>query len=210
MSAAITAAVVVAGGAAYAANKASQTAKDAAKKQAETAEQGMATEIQMQERALEVMQPYRDAGYSALSGLQGLTDPAQRAQMLGDYYNSNEYKQMAGQAEASTLRSQSAQGGLRGGSTYSQLESIAPQLGQSYLTNQYNQLTGLANMGMGASSQGATGYSNLGSSLSNSYANIGANQASAMIAAQNAQNQAFNTGLGAIAGAASSYFGGTV
>jgi hypothetical protein len=210
MSSAITAAVVVAGGAAYAANKASQASKDASKAQTQAAESGIAAEIQMQERALEVMAPYRNAGYSALTGLQGLTDPAQRAQMLGDYYNSNEYSQMANQAEASTLRSQSAQGGLRGGSTYSQLESIAPSLGQSYLTNQYNQLTGLANMGMGASSQGASSYSNLGSSMSNAYNNIGASQASALIASQNAQNQAFNTGLSALTNAGVSYFGGTV
>jgi hypothetical protein len=210
MSGAITAAVVVAGGAAYAANKASQASKDASKAQTQAAEAGIDAEILMQERALAVMEPYRNAGYSALTGLQDLTNPKQRAMMLDDYYASKEYSQMANQAEASTLRSQSAQGGLRGGSTYSQLESIAPSLGQSYLTNQYNQLTGLANMGMGASSQGASSYSNLGSSMSNAYNNIGVSQASALIASQNAQNQAFNTGLTALTNAGVSYFGGTV
>lgn len=208
MSFAVTAAVVSVAGAAAVSNQSEIAGRSALASQQEMQQQGMDVERQMQERSIGLMQPYMDAGYGALNGLQALNDPAQRAQMLGDYYNSTEYSQMAGQAEASTLRGQSAQGGLRGGSTYSQLENIAPQLGQSYLSNQYNQLTGLANMGMGSSSQGASSYSNLGSSLSSTYANMGANQANQMIAAQNSQNQMINSGIGMLGQAGMAYFGG--
>jgi hypothetical protein len=193
----------------YSANRSEITGRAAQSAQQEMEQRGMDTQVRMQERAIGLMQPYTDAGYGALSGLQGLTDPKQRAQMLGDYYNSAEYGQMAGQASANAMRGASAQGGLRGGSTYSALENVAPQLGQSYLSNQYNQLTGLANMGMGSASQGAASYGNLGSSMANTYSNIGAGQANQMISAQNAQNQALNSGIQAI-GSFGSYFGGRV
>tara|TARA_R110000782_G_scaffold22659_3_gene59875 strand:- start:900 stop:1535 length:636 start_codon:yes stop_codon:yes gene_type:complete len=207
MSAAITAAVVTVGAGMYGANRSEIAGRKAQTAQQEMEQRGLDTQLQMQERAIGLMQPYTDAGYGALSGLQGLTDPAQRAQMLGDYYKSDEYNQMAGQASANAMRGASAQGGLRGGSTYSALENVAPQLGQSFLSNQYNQLTGLANMGMGSASQGANSYSNLGSNMANTYSNIGAGQANQMIAAQNSQNQALSGGIGALSGAFGSYFG---
>jgi hypothetical protein len=46
-----------------------------------------------------------------------------------------------------------------------------------FLNNQQNQYTGLANMGMGAASQGANAANNLGRGISNQYQNIGDAQA---------------------------------
>jgi hypothetical protein len=189
-------------------NKSNKAGREAQASQEDMQQKGMDTQLQMQERSIGMLQPYFDAGYGALGGLQALNDPAQRAQMLGDYYNSAEYGQMAGQASANAMRGASAQGGLRGGSTYSALENVAPQLGQSFLSNQYNQLTGLANMGMGSASQGAASYNNLGSSLSGTYGEMGSNRANRIIAAQNNQNQMINSSLGIIGNLGQSFFGG--
>jgi hypothetical protein len=195
-------------GSAYTSNRSEIAGRAAQSSQEALQQQGMDTQLQMQERSIGMLQPYFDAGYGALGGLQALNDPAQRAQMLGDYYNSAEYGQMAGQASANAMRGASAQGGLRGGSTYSALENVAPQLGQSFLSNQYNQLTGLANMGMGAASQGASSYNNLGSSFANTYGEMGSNQANRIIAAQNNQNQMINSSVGMLGNLGTSFFGG--
>lgn len=203
----VAAAAVAVGGSMYSANQAEIAGREAQKSQEEMQREGLDTQLQMQERAIEMQQPYYDAGYNALAGLQNLSTPEGRAQSLTDYYGSNEYKSMAQQAEASTLRNQSAAGRLRGGSTYGALETIAPQLGQNHLTNQYNQLTGLANMGMGAASQGASGYQQLGASQAQQLGAIGAGRANQIVAGQSAQNQGLQTGINAISQGLA-YYGG--
>lgn len=206
MSAAITAAVVGGVGAAAMANQAEISGRGALESQKSIEQQGLESQERMFQQSLGLMEPYREAGYEALGGLQGLTTPEGRAQSLGAYYRSPEYSAMADQASASALRGASAQGGLRGGSTYSALENVAPQLGQNYLSQQYNQLTGLANMGMGAASQGASGYQKLGQSQLGSYSQMGANTAAQQIAAANAQSQAIGQGIQGLGTAAAGYF----
>jgi len=172
------------------ANKARNAQKDAAKA-------GMESQERMFEKSLELQQPYRQAGYDALEQLQGFNDPTQRGQMLGDYYASPEYLAQQNQAEQLTLQNRAVQGGLRSGSTYSNLQTIAPQLGQNYLSNRYNQLTGLANLGMGAASQGASSANNLGVNQALGFQQIGTAQANAALAQGNQANQLFGT-LGGI------------
>ena len=77
------------------------------------------------------------------------------------------------QQEQQTMRNAAMTGGMRSGNNQVALASIAPQLGQSFLNNQYNQYTGLANLGMGAASQGASSANYLGSSLNQTQQNIG-------------------------------------
>ena len=206
MSFAVTAAVVGVAGAAAVANQQEIKGREAQKKQQEAMEEGMTAEQQMFEKSLELQAPYREAGYGALSDLQGLVSDPSAA--LNDFYGSDQYSALANQASANAMRGASAQGGLRGGSTYSALENVAPQLGQNYLANQYQQLTGLANMGMGAASQGASGYNQLGMNQSNMYNQIGANQANQMIAASNNQANMINSGIGMLGNAGMAYFGG--
>ena len=171
------------------ANKARNAQKDAAKA-------GMDSQERMFDRSLELQQPYRQAGYDALEGLQGFTDPNQRAEMLGDYYASPEYLAQQNQAEQITLQNRAAQGGLRSGSTYSNLQTIAPQLGQNYLSDRYNQLTGIANLGMGAASQGASSANNLGVNQALGFQQMGQAQAQASLA----QGKQANEFLGTLGG----------
>ena len=180
-------------GSAYMNSKAS---KDASEIQQQAGQQGIDTQQAMFDKSLELQQPYREAGYDALGGLQNLADPTQRGQMLDDYYAGGEYQALAGQQNEQTLRNAAATGGIRGGNTQAALANIAPQLGQNFLNNQQNQLSGLANMGMGAASQGAQGAQQFGNQQSLLQQQIG------QAGAQNALTQ------GGIAGNLMTGFGG--
>ena len=209
MSAAITAAVVVGAGTMVAANQAEIKGRHAQEKQQKMQEEGMAQEERMFEKAREDRAPWLKAGRDiGLAGLERMADPNQRGQMYDQYFASPEFAAQQQQASQDVARMQSAQGGLRGGSTYSQLENIAPQLGANYMSGMQNQFTNLANMGMGMAGQNAAGYQQIGTDQVNMYNQMGANQANQMIAAQNQQNQAMSSGLQGLGAAAGQYFGG--
>lgn len=175
----------------------------AAKSQKKSAQAGMSSEERMFDRSLRLQEPYREAGYDALEGLQGLADPTQRAGMLEDYYDSGEYQQLSGQVEEQQLRNAAATGGIRGGANQAALATIAPQLGQQYLSGLNQQYTGLANMGMGAASQGSAQATQLGGSLSALQQQAG--QASASNAL--AQGNIFGNVAGDIGAIGYDYFG---
>lgn len=153
------AAAVASAGINYVSNKKSAEAQLAAGK----AGQDYQERIYQQQR--EDFQPYMQAGYKALESLQGLTDPTQRGKMLAEYYESPEFAAMSDMSATEQSRLGAVTGGLRSGSTYQNLEAIRPQLGQQFLTNKYNQLTGLANLGMGATSQGAQASGQYGQNM---------------------------------------------
>ena len=73
------AAVAGAGISAYSSNQAS-------KAQVGSAQAGIEAEERMFDKSLALQEPYREAGYNALSGLEGLTTPEGRAQSLQQYY----------------------------------------------------------------------------------------------------------------------------
>lgn len=201
------AAVVGAGASMYSANQAEIAGREAQNQQEAMQQEAMDREYQMFQESLALQEPYREAGYQALAGLQALTDPTMRAEQLANYYASPEYQQMAQQAQQSTLSSQSATGRLRGGSSYAELEKIAPTLGQNYLTSQYNQLTGLANLGMGAASQGAAGYQSLGANQAQILGDIGQGRAQQTVAGQQAMNQGLQSAANILGSAAGYYYG---
>lgn len=207
MSGAITAAVVVAGGAMVAANQAEITGRAALSVQQEMQKEGMTQEERMLEKAREDRAPWLEAGRDiGLAGLTDMADPSKRGQMYSDYYDSPEFVAQQQQAAQTVGRTQSAHGGLRGGSTYSQLENIAPQLGANYMADKQNQYTNLANMGMGMAGQNAAGFQQIGVDQMNMFNQMGANQANQKIAAANTRNQAMSSGLAGIGMAANDYF----
>jgi len=173
------AAISVVGGA-----MASNSSDKAAGQQQAGVQAGIDSEERMFEKSLELQEPYREQGYQALEGLNELNDPTGRESLLNTYYDSGEYQAMNAQAEEQQLRNAASMGQTRGGGNQVAMSTIAPQLGQNYLSNRYNQLTGMANMGMGAASQGANAATNLGGSMNNAANN------SASAAAQNSIAQA--------------------
>lgn len=186
---AAAAAVVGAGVSAYSSNKAS-------KQQAASQQDSMAAQERMFERGLEETAPFREAGIGQLEGYQNLLTGEGRGEFLQDYYKSPEYLAQQQQATEATLRAQSAQGGLRGGSTYSALENIAPQLGQQALGSQMQNQMGLINIGQGLSGQASQQANVLGQSLGQGHQNIGAYQAGNTMA----QGQQYSNLLGGLAG----------
>lgn len=180
----------------------SSASKKAAKSQSKSAQAGIESEERMFDKQLALQEPYREAGYQALSGLQGLTTPEGRATALSDYYLSDEFAGLRGQEEERQLRMGAATGNTRGGAIQPGLASITPGLGQSYLSNQYNQLTGLANMGFGASSQGVQGAQNLGMQTSQ----LLGQQGQAQAANQLAQANIWGNTVGTLGGMAQNYF----
>lgn len=178
--------------------------KDAAKSSEAGQLAGIESQERMFERGLELQEPYREAGYGALEGLQGMLEPGGRAQSLQDYYRGAEFQTMEGQVEQGIARRQGATGGMRGGGTQAAMAGIAPQLGQQFLAGQQNQYTNLANMGMGAAAQGAQGAQQLGAGISNQYGNIGNIQGQASINRSNI----FSGALGTLGGIGMDYFQG--
>lgn len=210
MSFAVTAAVVGVAGAAAVANQQEIKGREAQAKQQTAMEEGMQTELEMFNLAREDRAPWVEAGAGGLANYQNLSTMQGQQQALDDYYGSGLYSGQQNIANQNVMRNQSAQGGLRGGSTYNQLENSAVGLGQNYLSGLQNQNLNLANMGMGMAGQNASGYQQLGMNQSDMYNQIGANQANQMIAASNNQANMINSGIGMLGNAASSYFGGTV
>lgn len=183
----------------YSSNQAGKAAK--AQTQAQLA--GIESQERMFNQALQLQQPYREAGYDAITGIQGLMNADTRGQLLTDYYNSNEFLGYQQQAEEAALRNAAATGNLRSGSTKQTLASIAPQLGADYLSNYQNILTGLGNWGTGAAAQGASQATALGSNIAQQQSNIG------NIQAQNALTQAniFGSTMGQLTGLINNQWG---
>lgn len=196
--------VAVAGATLVGGKISSNASKSAAKTQQAGTESGIASQERMFDRSLELQEPYRDAGYGALEGLQGLTNQDYRAEQLQEYYAGPEYAQMSQQAEEQQMRNAAMTGGVRGGANQVALASIAPQLGQQYLSGLNQQYTGLANMGMGSASQGANQAMQLGGNISN------LQQQSAQAGAQNqlTQGNIWGNTVGTLGGLASDYFKG--
>lgn len=130
--------------------------------------------------------------------LQNLSTLEGQQQALGDYYNSQQFKDLAGQARYQSLAASEATGGLGSTATGNQLASIAPALGQSFLSNQMNNYQNLANIGLGA----LTGQANAGQNYANNMSQLYQQQAN--FAAANANRPSgFQSALGgAAAGAA--------
>lgn len=163
----------------------SNAAGKAADAQSAASQAGIESQERMFDKQLELMSPYRDAGYGAIEGLQGLLRPESRDALVSDYYGSQEFRTMQDASNRNIAGMASATGGLRGGNAKVDLAQVAPQLGLDYLNNLQNQYTGLANMGMGAASQGAQGAQNLGFQTSQLLGQQGQAQAQNQLAQAN-------------------------
>ena len=178
----------------------SEASSDASEQQQEAAQAGIESQEDMFNQSLEINRPYREAGYEAVEGLQGLSDPNQRGAMLDDYYNSGEYQALEAQQTEQTLRNAAATGGIRGGNTQAGLANISPQLGQNFLRGQENRLTGLGNWGIGASSQGAQGAQQFGAQQSALLQQMGQAQAQNTLTQGGIQSGFIDDSIGSLAG----------
>ncbi|WP_252359354.1 DNA transfer protein [Escherichia coli] len=133
-----------------------------------------------------------------VSELQNLSSLQGQGQALNQYYNSQQYKDLAGQARYQSLAAAEATGGLGSTATGNQLAAIAPTLGQNWLSGQMNNYNNLANIGLGA----LTGQANAGQNYANNVSQLYQQQAAAAAANAN-KPSGFQSALGgAAAGAA--------
>lgn len=121
---------------------------------------------------------------SAYQALQNLSSSSGQNNFLSNYYNSDEFKQMASQARNQQLASAEATGGLGNTSTQNALAAIAPQLGQQAYQQQLTNQSNLFSLAQGAQQNYLQSLGNL--------TTIGQNAAAGTAAA--GQSYANNTG----------------
>lgn len=207
---------VMAGGALGSAITGADTAKQQANAQLAGIDKSNAIQMQMFERGLELNEPFRQAGISALPELQQAATAAANPFSFdySAYFNSPEYAALSGQAQQSVLAGQSATGGLRSGNSQTTLASIAPQLAQQgranamgeYSLNQasmmdrYNRLMGLTGVGQGATQQGVSQSAQVGQGLSSNALQAGNVNANKYGAYGNAQQGLLSDAISLFAG----------
>ncbi|CAM3376988.1 hypothetical protein ESCO106035_02465 [Escherichia coli] len=147
------------------------------------------------------LKPFTPLADKYVGSLENLSSLEGQGQALNQYYNSQQYKDLAGQARYQSLAAAEATGGLGSTATGNQLATIAPTLGQQWLSGQMNNYQNLANIGLGA----LQGQANAGQTYANNMSQI--SQQSAALAAANAnrpsamQSAIGGGASGAIAGA---------
>ncbi|ALX77803.1 hypothetical protein [Cronobacter malonaticus] len=169
------------------------------------------TDLQRQQwqTVMNNLAPFTPLAKQYVSQLQNLSSLQGQGQALNQYYNSQQYQDLSGQARYQALQAAEATGGLGSTATSNQLATIAPTLGQSWLSGQMQNYNNLANIGLGA----LQGQANAGQTYANNMGSL--YQQRANLAAANANRpsgfqSALSGGLGgAEAGAAiGSAFGG--
>lgn len=166
--------------------------------QAKATQKGIDLQREMWQTNMQNLAPFTPLAQQYVSQLQGLSTLQGQGQALNDYYNSQQYKDLAGQARYQSLMSAEATGGLGSTATGNQLAAIAPTLGQSWLSGQMNNYQNLANIGLGA----LTGQANAGQNYANNASQLYQQQANAAAANANRPSGLQSALGGAATGAA--------
>ncbi len=166
--------------------------------QAKATQKGIDLQREMWQTNMQNLAPFTPLAQQYVSQLQGLSTLQGQGQALDDYYNSQQYKDLAGQARYQSLMSAEATGGLGSTATGNQLAAIAPTLGQNWLSGQMNNYQNLANIGLGA----LTGQANAGQNYANNASQLYQQQANAAAANANRPSGLQSALGGAAAGAA--------
>ncbi|EOU9618836.1 DNA transfer protein [Klebsiella aerogenes] len=166
--------------------------------QAKATQKGIDLQREMWQTNMQNLAPFTPLAQQYVSQLQNLSTLQGQGQALKDYYNSQQYKDLAGQARYQSLMSAEATGGLGSTATGNQLAAIAPALGQDWLSGQMNNAQNLANIGLGA----LTGQANAGQNYANNASQLFQQQANAAAANANRPSGLQSALGGAAAGAA--------
>lgn len=166
--------------------------------QAEATKKGVELQREMWQTNMQNLAPFTPLAQQYIQQLQGLSTLQGQNSALNDYYNSDQYKQLANQARYQALQSAEATGGLGSTATSNQLATIAPTLGQSWLSGQMNNYQNLANIGLGA----LTGQATAGQNYANNVGQLYQQQANAAAAGANRPSGTQQFISGAATGAA--------
>lgn len=131
--------------------------------QADAQKQAINLQKEQWNQIMSNLKPFMEAGKPALNQIQQLSTLEGQQSALNGYYQSQQYKDLAGQARYQQLASAEATGGLGSTATSNALASIAPTLGQGWLSGQMQNYGNLLNVGMNA----ATGQASAGQNYAN-------------------------------------------
>lgn len=184
----------------------SDAAASASGAQVEAARLGADEQRAAREELRRLLQPYVDAGPSALQGMQGLIGlggPTAQQTAIQGLLQSPEFAAMTQQGENALLQNASATGGLRGGNTQQALAQMRPEILAQLINQQYNRLGGLATMGQNS----AAGVGSAGMQSGNNIAQLLQQSGAAQAGNYLAQGQARANQWGSLSGAIGQFAG---
>lgn len=151
-----------------------------AKEQADALNKSTQLQREQWQTVMNNLAPFTPLAQQYVSQLQSLSSLEGQSSALNNYYNSDQYQQLANQARYQSLAGAEATGGLGSTATSNQLATIAPTLGQNWLSGQMQNAQNLANIGLGA----LQGQANAGQTYANNASSLLQQQAA--LAAANA------------------------
>ena len=196
-----------------------QAAAQAGQTQVAAAQGGMDEQRRQFEEFTRILQPYTQAGLTAVQGLApyaaagapaleqqqallGLRGPQAEREAISRISGGETFQALARQGEEALLQRASATGGLRGGNVQAALAQFRPQLLNSLIEQQYGRLGGLSATGQttlaGLAGLGQASAARTGAAGQQTAANISTlmgQQGSAAAASQVAQQRALTQGV---------------
>lgn len=118
--------------------------------QADATREATALQREIWQTTMNNLAPFTPMAQQYIGQMQNLSTLEGQGNALNQYYNSQQFNDLANQARYQQLAGAEAMGGLGSTATSNQLASIAPMLGQSWLSDQMNNYQNLANIGLGA------------------------------------------------------------
>lgn len=163
--------------------------------QAKAQKQAIAEQTRQWDQTTANMAPFLAVGAPAVNSLNQLSSQQGQADFLNNYYNSENYNQLASQARNQQLAAGEATGSLGSASMQNSLATIAPQLGLNAYNSQLQNYANLANIGQSAATNQASAGQAYANNQSSLYQGLGSINAGAA--------QQPSKAMGALAGAAS-------
>lgn len=139
--------------------------------QVQSAQMGIDEQRRQFDALQQLMSPFVNVGYSALTGqqdLMGLNGNQAQQNAINGIQNSAEFQTYLNQGENALRQNASATGGLRGGNTQAALAQFSPQLLSQMITQRYSNLGGLTALGQNA----AAGVGNAGMQTAGNIGNL--------------------------------------
>lgn len=181
-------------GAMYSASAGTAAAEEAARQQADSANQAIRAQQQALAQVRGDLSPFRDAGTSTVGGLtQLVNDPnAQK-----EYIQSNPfYQSLAEDAKDKLFANAAAKGKVGSGGTAAALQNSLLLIGSDLLNQNITQRQNVANLGANAAAQTGTFTQGAANNTGNLLTQIGNANAAGTIGGYNAKTGAINNAIG--------------
>lgn len=173
----------------------------ASKAQAKSQQQAIDLQREQWNQTTQNMAPYLQVGAPAINSLNQMSSQQGQADFLNNYYNSDNYNQLASQARNQQLAAGEATGSLGSASMQNSLATIAPQLGLNAYNSQLQQYANLANIGQSAAANQAASGQSYANNLSGLYQGMGSINAGAAQQGSTGKNALMGAASGAASGA---------